>query len=121
MPVPALLLLASAAVWASRRRASSAAPSGADPASLFLAIAAVPGLLAAMALVLPVVPAQDWDFTSLLLLPLAVWGVKAAGSMPGTPLRGWCGAGLVLIGAGALLSFVLVNASVESGCAASRR
>ena len=115
MPVPALLLLASTAVWTSRRRASSAAPSGADPASLFLAIAAVPGLLAAMALVLPVVPAQDWDFTSLLLLPLAVWGVKATGSMPGTPLRGWSGAGLVLIGAGALLSFVLVNASVESG------
>ena len=113
MPVPAMLLLASAAVWLTRRK--DTAPSSADPAALFLAIAAAPGLLVAMALVLPVVPAQDWDLTSILLLPLAVFGVKAACTIPGSPLRGVSGAGLVLIGAGALLSFVLVNATVESG------
>ena len=113
MPVPALLLLASAAAWIWRRKA--AATSTADPAALFLAIAAAPGLLVAIALVLPVVPAQDWDLTAILLLPLAVFGVKAACATPGSPLRGLSGAGLVLIGAGAALSFVLVNASVESG------
>jgi len=113
MPVPAMLLLASAAVWLTRRKA--AATSSADPAMLFLVLAAAPGLLVAWVLVLPVVPAQDWDLTSILLLPLAVFGVKAACSIPGSPLRGASGAGLVLIGAGALFSFVLVNASVESG------
>jgi tetratricopeptide repeat protein len=113
MPVPAMLLLASAAAWLTHRKA--AATSSADPATVFLALAAAPGLLVAWVLVLPVVPAQDWDLTSILLLPLAVFGVKAACSIPGSPLRGASGAGLVLIGAGALFSFVLVNASVESG------
>jgi tetratricopeptide (TPR) repeat protein len=113
MPVPAMLLLASAAAWMTHRKA--AATSSADPGAVFLALAAALGLLVALMLVLPVVPAQDWDLTSILLLPLAVFGVKAACSIPGSPLRGASGAGLVLIGAGALFSFVLVNASVESG------
>jgi tetratricopeptide (TPR) repeat protein len=113
MPVPAMLLLASAAAWVTHRKAT--ATSHTDPAAVFLAIAAAPGVLLALALVLPVVPAQDWDLTSILLLPLAVFGVKAACSIPGSPLRGASGTGLVLIGAGALLSFVLVNATVESG------
>ncbi|HYR52769.1 MAG TPA: tetratricopeptide repeat protein [Candidatus Dormibacteraeota bacterium] len=113
MPVPAMLLLASAAAWLTHRK--PAATSGADPGIVFLALAAAPGLLVAWVLVLPVVPAQDWDLTSILLLPLAVFGVKAACSIPGSPLRGASGAGLVLIGAGALFSFVLVNATVESG------
>ncbi len=114
MPVPALLLLARAALVGSRRNQDT--PEN-DPMTLFLALAATPFVLLAASIVLPVVPAQDWDLTAILFLPLAVFGVRLMASIPGSPLRGMSGAALVLIGAGALLSFVLVNASVESGLA----
>jgi len=123
LPVPAILLLAALAGGAARNRKTSGAPAReasapegapADPATIFLAIAALPGLLLAAALVLPVAPAQDWDLTAILLLPLAILGVKAGFSIPRLSLRGARGAGIAMLGAGALLSFVLVNANEES-------
>ncbi|HYQ88449.1 MAG TPA: tetratricopeptide repeat protein, partial [Candidatus Binatia bacterium] len=112
LPVPALLLLAAlAGAAAPPNRKESAFR---DPASIFLALAALPGLLLAAALVLPVAPAQDWDLTAILLLPLAVFGVGAGFSIPKLPLRGVRAAAVALLGAGALLSFVLVNADEEA-------
>lgn len=107
LPIPALLLLA---------RAPSIAwkPWGYGPPTLFLAVAAASGLLMAVFLVLPVPPAQDWDLTSLLLLPLAILGVKVAFSEQGrVGLKR--GIALAALGAGALLSFVLVNADEAAG------
>jgi len=115
LPVPAMLLLAAAVGRMSGRAAAAGATPGHDPAARFLAAAALPGLILAAVLVLPVAPAQDWDLTSILLLPLAVFGVKAGCSIQDGFLRGSRGAALAMIGAGALLSFVLVNASEESG------
>ena len=128
LPVPAILLLAALAGAAARSIKSSGAPERereretsaregilADPAAIFLALAALPGLLLAAALVLPVAPAQDWDLTAILLLPLGIFGVKAGFSIPKLSIRGARGAGLTMLGAGALLSFVLVNADEESG------
>jgi tetratricopeptide (TPR) repeat protein len=112
LPVPAMLLLAAIAGRADR--GANESPLG-DPVAMFLAIAAGAGLLLAATLVLPVAPAQDWDLTSILLLPLAVLGVRLGFSIPKAPIRGGRGLGLVLLGAGALLSFVLVNANEESG------
>jgi len=109
LPVPALLLLAALA-------ASGGKPGSGPfraPSSIFLALAALPGFLLAAALVLPVAPAQDWDLTAILLLPLAVFGVSAGFSIPGLPLRGVRAAAVALLGAGALLSFVLVNADED--------
>lgn len=105
LPIPAILLFSAIA---GRVR-------GLDPARRFLAAAAVPGLVVAVLLVLPVPPAQDWDLSSILLLPLAVLGIAVGCSIPKVPLRGARGAALAMMGAGALLSFVLVNASVEAG------
>jgi tetratricopeptide (TPR) repeat protein len=117
LPVPALLLLAAVVSGAARDGKSAPARSGVfgDPAAIFLAAAALPGLLLATSLVLPVAPAQDWDLTSILLLPLAVFGVKAGFSIPRVPMRGARGVGIAVLGAGALLSFVLVNANEDSG------
>ena len=109
LPVPLMLLLAAVA------GRSPDATRDRDPATIFLAVAAIPGLLLASALVLPVAPAQDWDLTGILLLPLAVLGVNAGCSIQKVPLSGMRGAGLVLTGVGALFSFVLVNAGEESG------
>jgi tetratricopeptide (TPR) repeat protein len=102
LPVPLLLLLASTA---------SRAPRESDHPG-FLAAAALPGLLLAAALVLPVAPAQDWDLSAILLLPLAVLGAEAG--LRALSLRGRRAAGVTLLGAGALLSFVLVNAGEDS-------
>ncbi len=109
LPVPLMLLLAAMA------GSTRVAKQERDPATIFLAIAAIPGLLLAAALVLPVAPAQDWDLTGILLLPLAVLGVNAGCSIQKVPLSGMRGAGLALTGVGALFSFVLVNAGEESG------
>ena len=124
-PVPALLLLAAAAGRAADRRKTPGAPPPSeaaaptpprrDAAAMFLAAAALPGLLLVIALVLPVPPAQDWDLTATLLIPLAVLGVKVGCSIAKNPLRGMRGVALALLGAGALLSFVLVNANESSG------
>jgi len=118
LPVPALLLLAALAGAVSPDRKAPGAPEpGAfgDPDAIFLVLAALPGFLFAAAMVLPVAPAQDWDLSAILLLPLAVLGVRAGVSIPKFPIRGVRAAGVVMLGAGALLSFVLVNADEESG------
>jgi len=115
LPVPALLLLAALAGAAASSREKPEEPGPfRDPASIFLALAALPGFFLAAALVLPVAPAQDWDLTAILLLPLAVFGVSAGFSIPRFPLRGVRAAAVALLGAGALLSFVLLNADEES-------
>jgi tetratricopeptide (TPR) repeat protein len=114
LPVPALLLL-SAAVARASGRGTGAAEDSLDAASVFLAAAALPGLILAIVLVLPVPPAQDWDLTSILLIPLAILGIKAGSTMARAPLRGVRGVALVMLGTGAVLSFVLVNANEISG------
>ncbi len=123
-PVPALLLLAAVAGGAARREtiagptAPREKPPGGllgDPAAVFLAVAALPGLLLAGSVVLLPPPAQDWDLTSVLLLPLAIFGIKEGVSISSVPIRGARAVGLALLGGGALLSFVLVNANEESG------
>ncbi|HEU5310961.1 MAG TPA: tetratricopeptide repeat protein, partial [Candidatus Eisenbacteria bacterium] len=106
-PVPTLLLL----VWAARRR-GRILPQRAE--SQVLAAAAIPGALMGAVLNLPVAPAQDWDLTALLLIPLAVAGVVAArGLAPGSRTA----TGLVAISIGSLLAFVLVNAIEPAGIA----
>ncbi len=112
LPIPALLLFAALADRVGEEPHEAALL--ADPAARFLALAALPGLLLVAALILPVAPAQDWDLTSILLLPLAVFGVKAGFSIPRLPIRGRRGVAVVALGLGALLSFVLVNADTES-------
>ncbi|HET9252048.1 MAG TPA: tetratricopeptide repeat protein [Candidatus Eisenbacteria bacterium] len=106
-PVPTLLLLS----WAARRR-GRIVPERAG--SQILAAAAIPGALTAAALNLPVAPAQDWDLTALLLIPLAV-----AGAVLGRAIatRRSAAAGLVAISMGSLLAFVLVNAIESAGIA----
>ena len=106
-PVPALVLLA----WAARRR-GRIVPTHAS--SQILAAAAIPGGLMAAILNLPVAPAQDWDLTALLLIPLAVAGAVAG---RGLATRSRTASGLVAISMGSLLAFVLVNAIEPAGIA----
>lgn len=108
MPVP--LILAVAAIFG---RSGPKQPSDPDP--MFLGIAAIPGLAMAVTLVLPVAPAQDWDLSATLLLPFAVLGIYVGFNIPKLPMRGLRALGLATLGAGALLSFVLVNAFEETG------
>ncbi|MBI4364719.1 MAG: tetratricopeptide repeat protein, partial [Candidatus Latescibacteria bacterium] len=122
LPVPALLLAACVPSLLRRglpRRAGAGTGSlgswRPDAQTLFLAVAAASGLLMAIVLVLPIPPAQDWDLTSLLLLPAAVLGVRV-GLLRGLAER-TRGIALTSIGAGALLSFVLVNANEPAGIA----
>ena len=115
LPVPALLLLSAGVGPGADRDATTRMGSGRDAAATFLAAAALPGLIIAAALVLPVPPAQDWDLTSLLLLPLALLGARAGCAIPKAPLRGRRAAALAMLGTGAMLSFVLVNANEASG------
>ncbi len=115
LPVPGLLLIAAAAGRGVGRDATAPSGPDADAATVFLAAAALPGLITAIVLVLPVPPAQDWDLASIMVLPLAVLGVKVGCSIPKVPLRGTRGVALVLLGAGATLSLVLVNANETSG------
>jgi tetratricopeptide (TPR) repeat protein len=107
VPVPLLLLLASIA----ERRGRILEPTG---MSVFLGIGAAAGLLGALALVLPVAPAQDWDLTSLLLLPLGILGIWAGQTLyvSGAKL---IRAAILSISLGSLLAFVLVNASASAG------
>jgi len=108
LPIPALALLARG-TGAGRRAMVEA------PASRFLLIAAASALLLAVVLVLPVPPAQDWDLTSLFLIPLAVLAVAAACAPSAGLLAGRAGAAAAAMGIGALASFVLVNANEASG------
>jgi hypothetical protein len=110
LPVPLLLLIQHALAIGAR-------PIHLRGSISFLAAAALPGALMAVCLMTPVAPAQDWDFTAMLLLPTAVLGV-AAGFAPGAPRLpvrvSW---GLVALSGAGLLSFVLVNASERASLA----
>lgn len=106
-PVPALLLLA----WAARRRGRIVPRT---KTAQVLAAAAVPGAALAALLNLPVAPAQDWDLTALLLIPLAVAGIVAG---RGLAAGRRAPAALLAISAGSLLAFVAVNAIEPAGIA----
>lgn len=106
-PVPLLLGLA----WALDRR-GRIRPS--RPSSEVLAAAALAGLVAVLVLVLPVAPAQDWDLTSVLILPFAIAAVVAGRTLLAEPARGRA---LAAFGAASLLAFVGVNASERASIA----
>ena len=107
LPVPVLLLLG----WAAATRGGFRP----FPRHLtLLAAAAIPGFLLAVWLMTPVAPAQDWDLTSIFLLPTAVFGVAAGRWLWGDAANVKAAAALVGLSAISLLSFVLVNASEPS-------
>ena len=110
MPVPALLLLGWAVATRGRFR-----PFSRD--MMILAAAAIPGFLLAAWLMTPVAPAQDWDLTSTLLLPAAVFGVAAGRRLVEGRAGHRIAAGLVGISACSLLSFVSLNASERASVA----
>jgi tetratricopeptide (TPR) repeat protein len=95
--------------------AESDAPRARDPRVVALALSASLGLCLAIALVLPIPPAQDWDLTSLFLMPLAVLAVMVTASPDHPLLGGKRGGAVLLMGTGALLAFVAVNASEAAG------
>ncbi len=107
IPVPALLLLSLTVAERGRIWPRS------EP-TLVLATAAVCGLIPAAALSLPVAPAQDWDLTAVLLLPLGIAGIVAARFLCRAPL---VGAALIVLSASSLFAFVLVNANQAAGVA----
>jgi len=86
----------------------------APPTRPFLALAALPGLVATPFLVVPSSPAQDWDLLAIVLLPAAVAAV-AAGLTTARLLPMPARTGLLMIGAAGLLAFVLVNANPSAG------
>lgn len=104
LPIPLLLLVSQLAEWRGR-----VTPVGPD--MTFLAFAAIPGSALAALLRLPLPPAQDWDLTAIMLLPTAVFAIRAARSVFAVPGAKRLKTGLVLLSAGGLLSFLLVNAN----------
>lgn len=102
LPVPLLLLIA---------RLAGGRLSPFTPDTLFLAIAAIPGLALAALLRLPLPPAQDWDLTAILLLPAAVFAIRAGRSIYAAPGSQRISAALVTLSLAAVLSFLLVNAN----------
>ena len=111
IPVPVILLCG----WAAGLPGSSRP----FPRALaLLAIAALPGLLLSVWLMTPVAPAQDWDLTSILLLPTAVFAVAAARPIWEGRSRVRVAVALLGISLTSLLSFVLVNA--DEGAAVRR-
>ncbi|MGE5176160.1 MAG: tetratricopeptide repeat protein [Hyphomicrobiales bacterium] len=85
------------------------------PALYVLAAAAAAGALAAVLLVLTAAPAVDWDLLSVLVLPVALLAIAAAAPWLAGERDPSVHAGLRLLGTGALLAFVLVNASEAAG------
>lgn len=106
-PVPLLMGLA----WALEKR-GRIRPG--RPATEVLAAAAVAGLAALFALVLPVAPAQDWDLTAVLILPAAVAAIVAAQMLDAPRVRA---SSLIALSAASLLAFVAVNAAEEPSIA----
>jgi tetratricopeptide (TPR) repeat protein len=106
-PVAILLLAAGIARWIRARERPSRE-------FLFLGVAAATGALLVAGLMTPVAPAQDWDLSAMLLLPLAVLGIALASSESADAPRGLARAGLLGLSATALLSFALVNAHSEA-------
>jgi len=107
LPIPLFLLVAQ--VVARRGRITPLAPD-----TMFLALAAIPGIALAALFRFPLAPAQDWDLTSILLLPLGVFGIRAGRSLYADAGAKRLSAGLVTLAAGALLPYLLVNANEVS-------
>lgn len=107
LPIPLLLLAAQ--VVARRGRITPLAPD-----TGFLALAAIPGVALAALFRFPLAPAQDWDLTSILLLPLAVLGIRVGHAIFAAPEARRFSAGLVTLALGSLLPFLLVNANEAS-------
>jgi len=84
------------------------------PATEVLAAAAASGVLLLAALALPVAPAQDWDLSAMLVLPMGVAGIVAGRGFYESRRR--AGA-LLALSLGSLLAFVLVNASEPAALA----
>ena len=107
LPIPLLLLIARLV----QRRGRVTSP---GPDTMFLAAAAIPGVALAAGLRLPLPPAQDWDLLAILLLPLAVFAIRAGRSIFSASDSQRLNAGLATLAAGALLPFLLVNANEEA-------
>ncbi len=116
LAVPAAMLVVIAWIAARRRRLLPT-----SERARFLATAAVSGIVASAAVNLAVAPAQDWDLSATLLLPMAIAGVAALGSLFSGQRARLAGAGLAALSLGALLAFVLVNADEASGIARYQR
>ena len=86
-----------------------------EPGVLFLGLAALSGLLVACALSVPGAPAQDWDLLSVCVLPTLVLGVALGRDLLDRAAYATARRGLVLLSAGGLLAFVLVNADPTAG------
>jgi cytochrome c-type biogenesis protein CcmH/NrfG len=86
-----------------------------QPSVLFIRVAALSGLLVACALCVPGAPAQDWDLLSICVLPTLVLGVALGRDILDHAAHATSRRGLVLLSAGGLLAFVLVNADPIAG------
>jgi len=86
-----------------------------DSGTPFLGLAALSGLLVACALSVPGAPAQDWDLLSVFVLPTLVLGVAMGRDILDNAAHATARRGLVLLSAGGLLAFVLVNADPAAG------
>jgi len=104
LPIPLLLLITRLA-----ERRGHLTPL--SPDTRFLALAAIPGVALAALLRLPLPPAQDWDLTAILLLPAAVFAIRAGRSFYAAPGPRRRNVGLVTLAVGAILPFLLVNAN----------
>jgi tetratricopeptide (TPR) repeat protein len=112
-PVP-LILVAVRVGSAAMRGALPASREDAGPVRRFLALAAAPGLLAALFLVVPSSPAQDWDLLAIVLLPAAIAAVAAGLPTLERSSRVTL-AGIALLASAGVGSFVLVNADEAAG------
>lgn len=112
-PVPLILLAVRAGSAAMRGELPASRPGG-GPMRWLLVVAAAPGLLAALFLVVPSSPAQDWDLLAIVLLPAAIaavaLGLPALERASSATL-----AGVVLLAGAGLGSYVLVNADEAAG------
>jgi cytochrome c-type biogenesis protein CcmH/NrfG len=107
-PVPVMLMVGTIAL---RRRSGYRT----EPGIPFLGLGAFSGLLVACALSVPGAPAQDWDLLSICVLPMLVLGVALGRDILDHAAHATARRGLVLISAGGLLAFVLVNADPTAG------
>src|SRR5438093_809032 len=106
--VPVMLIVGTIAL---RRRSEHRTDSGIP----FLGPAALSGLLVACALSVPGAPAQEWDLLSVFVLPTLVLGVPLGRDILDGVAYANARSGLVLLSAGGLLAFVLVNADPVAG------
>ncbi|TMQ54153.1 MAG: tetratricopeptide repeat protein [Candidatus Eisenbacteria bacterium] len=106
--VPVMLIVGTIAL----RRGSERRTDSGNP---FLGPAALSGLLVACALSVPGAPAQDWDLLSVFVLPTLVLGVAMGRDILDGVAYANARSGLVLLSAGGLLAFVLVNADPVAG------